>query len=348
MSLVEQLSQLSVLWPRMLWLLAPLPLLVVLYLHLRAKQRRARARYAGLSLFAASTGAGARIRRVLPPLVFFAGLVALTAAISRPQAHVMLPSMHKDVILAIDTSGSMRAADVKPDRLTAAQAAARAFIESQPLDSRIGIVSIAGSAALVQSPTSNREDLMKAIDRLQLQRGTAIGSGIYIALATLLPDAGINLELLQQGGAWGMPAWSRDEPVEPGSNRSSAIVLMSDGENNHGPDPQEAARFAADHGVRIHTVGIGAREGTILGFSGWSMRVRLDEEALRKIADTTRGDYFAATSSQELKGIYRQLSARMVIERTRGVEITAFFVAAGAALLLLSAFCSVLWFNRVL
>jgi Ca-activated chloride channel family protein len=190
---------------------------------------------------------------------------------------------------------------------------------------------------------------MQALDRLQLQRGTAIGSGIYIALATLLPDAGINLELLQQGGAWGgMPAWSRDEPVEPGSNRSAAIVLMSDGENNHGPDPQEAAKFAADHGVRIHTVGIGAREGTILGFSGWSMRVRLDEEALRKIANTTHGEYFAATSSQELKGIYRQLSARMVIERTRSVEITAFFVAAGAALLLVSAFCSVLWFNRVL
>ena len=348
MSFFDQLNHVSVLWPRMLWLLAPLPLLVLAYFRLGAQRRRAQARFAGLSIFSGSTSRADRIRRVVPPLLFFVALVTLTAAISRPQANVMLPSMHKDVILAIDTSGSMRATDVKPDRLTAAQGAARAFIESQPLNSRIGIVSIAGSAALVQSPTANREDLLKAVDRLTLQRGTALGSGIFIALATLLPDAGINLELLQQGGAWGMPAFSRDEPIAPGSNRSAAIVLLSDGENNHGPDPQEAAKFAADHGVRIYTVGIGAKEGTTLGFSGWSMRVRLDEEALRKIAATTHGDYYAATSGRELKGIYEHLSARMVIERTRSVEVTAFFVAAGAALLLISAFCSVLWFNRVL
>ena len=107
--------------------------------------------------------------------------------------------MHKDVILAIDSSGSMRATDVKPNRLSAAQSAARTFVESQPRHSRIGIVSIAGTASVVQSPTDNREDLLQAIERLKLQRGTALGSGIYIALATLLPEAGINLEHLVHG-----------------------------------------------------------------------------------------------------------------------------------------------------
>jgi Ca-activated chloride channel homolog len=351
-SLFEQLGQvgqITVMWPRMLWLLAPLPLLVLMYLRLGARRRHAHARFAGLSVFSQAAGFGGRLRRAFPPLLFFLGLVALTLAVSRPQANVVLPSLHKDVILAIDTSGSMRATDVKPNRLSAAQSAARAFVESQPPYTRIGIVSIAGSAAVVQSLTDKREDLSKAIERLQLQRGTALGSGIYIALATLLPDAGINLEHLQNP-AWGSggPVFSKNEPVDPGSNRSSAIVLLSDGESNTGPDLQEAAKFAADHGVRIYTVGIGSREGTTLGFSGWSMRVRLDDEALRKIATTTQGEYYAATSGQALKGIYQHLSTRMVIERTRSIEVTAFVVAAGALLLVISAMCSVLWFNRVL
>ncbi|MCC7079147.1 MAG: VWA domain-containing protein [Burkholderiales bacterium] len=344
MSWFEQLPQFTVLWPRMLWLLAPLPLLILAYLRLAARQRRARARLAGLTILVQTPGAGARLRRTLPPLVFFIALVALIASIARPQADVIVPSRHRDVILAIDISGSMRATDVKPNRLAAAQSAARTFIESQPSQSRIGIVAIAGSASLVQSLTDNREDLLQAIDRLQLQRGTALGSGIYIALATLLPDANINLEQLSQGRT----GFVKEEPVAPGSNRSAAIVLLSDGESNHGPDVQEAAQFAADNGVRIYTVGIGSRDGITLGFNGWSMRVRLDEEALQKIATTTHGDYYAATTSQQLKSIYENLSARMVIGRSRTVEVSAFFVAAGALLLVSSALCSVLWFNRVL
>jgi Ca-activated chloride channel family protein len=348
MSLLEELGQFTVLWPRMLWLLAPLPILVLVYLRLGARQKRAHARLAGLSMLSETRSGAARMRRVLPPLMFFVGLVALVASVARPQADVMLPSRHRDVILAIDISGSMRATDVKPNRLAAAQNAARAFIESQPAHSRIGIVAVAGSASLVQSLTDNREDLLQAIERLQLQRGTALGSGIYIALATLLPDANINLEQLSQGRSWGGPAFVKEEPVPPGSNRSAAIVVLTDGESNHGPDPQEAAKFAADHGVRIYTVGIGSKDGITLGFNGWSMRVRLDEDALQKIATTTHGDYYAATTSQQLKSIYEHLSARMVIARSRSVEVTAFFVAAGAALLVISAFCSVLWFNRVL
>jgi Ca-activated chloride channel family protein len=344
MTWFEELGQITVLWPRMLWLLAPLPLLIVAYVRLGARQKRARARLGGLSrLFEANSGA-ARVRRALPPLMFFIGLAALVASVARPQADVMLPSRHRDVILAIDISGSMRATDVKPNRLAAAQNAARAFIESQPSNSRIGIVAVAGSASLVQSLTDNREDLIQAIERLQLQRGTALGSGIYIALATLLPDANINLEQLSQGRT----GLHKEEPLPPGSNRSAAIVLLTDGESNHGPDPQEAAQFAADHGVRVYTIGIGSKDGITLGFNGWSMRVRLDEDALQKIANTTHADYYAASTSQQLKSIYEHLSARMVIARSRTVEVTAFFVAVGAALLVISALCSVLWFNRVL
>ncbi len=351
MSFLEQFGQITVLWPRMLWLLMALPILISMYLWFGANRRRAQAQLAGLSMFSESRSLGARLSRAAPPLLFLVGLSALILAVSRPQANVMLPSLHKDIILAIDTSGSMRATDVKPNRLSAAQSAARAFVESQPSYTRIGIVSFAGSASVAQSLTDNREDLLQAIARLQLQRGTALGSGIYIALATLLPDAGINLEHLLRARSWGWPAVApegKDKPVPAGSNRSAAIVLLSDGESNNGPDPLEAAKLATEHGVRIFPVGIGSPEGVTLGFDGWSMRVRLDEDVLRKIAATTHGEYYAARSTQELKSIYEHLSVRMVIERTRTVEITAFLVGIGALLLVISAFFSVLWFNRVL
>jgi Ca-activated chloride channel family protein len=356
MNLLAQLGEFSVLWPRMLWLLALVPLLVLAYLRLGARQRRAQARLAELAVPATTGPVRSSLRRHVPPLLFILGLCALIAAVSRPQAVMMLPSLHKNIILAIDNSGSMRATDVEPNRLAAAQSAARAFVENQQRHSRIGIVSIAATASVVQSPTDNREDLLQAIERVQLQPGTAIGSGIYIALSTLLPDAGIDMERLLDGRParswryWSEPPRVDPEkkPVPPGSNRSVAIVLLTDGENTHGPAPLDAAKMAADLGVRVYTVGIGSPEGITLGFSGWSMRVRLDEATLKKIAATTHGEYYAASSAPDLKRIYEQLSARMVVSQKRAAEVSAFFVGIGALLLAISAFFSLLWFNRVL
>lgn len=353
MSALTQLGEISVLWPRMLWLLAAVPLLVIVYLWLGARRRRTYGRLASLANQSENRTIAAALRRHVPPLLFVIGLCALIGAVSRPQAVVMLPSVHKSIILAIDTSGSMRATDVKPNRLDAARSAARTFIENRQQHTRIGIVSIAGTASVVQSLTDNREDLLRALERVQLQPGTALGSGIYISLATLLPDAGIVLEELVYGRSswrWDSAEQARGNKkrVPPGSNRSVAIVLLTDGENTHGPDPMEAVKVAADHGVRIYTVGIGSVEGITLGFSGWSMRVRLDETTLKNIAATTHGEYYAASSAPELENVYEQLSARMVIERKRAVEVTAFFVGFGALLLAISALFSLLWFNRVL
>jgi len=354
MNAFEQVVQVTVLWPRMLWLLAAVPLLVTAYVWLGMRRRRALTQLAGLSLQSPS-GFGGRMRRGFAPVLFLVGLTALIAAISRPQANVMLPALHKDIILAVDTSGSMRATDIQPDRMSAARSAARAFVEGQPSNTRIGIVSIAGAASVVQSPTDNREELRQAIERLQPQRGTALGSGLYISLATLLPDAGIDLERLVHGRAW---HWGgglgkdkdKEKPksVPVGSNRSAAIVLLSDGESNVGPEPLEAAKLAAEHGVRIYAIGVGSTEGAPIAYGGWSMRVRLDEAVLKKIAATTHGEYYAASSAQALKNVYAHLSARLVIERTRTVEVTAFLVGVGVLLIVISALCSVMWFNRVL
>jgi Ca-activated chloride channel family protein len=216
-------------------------------------------------------------------------------------------------------------------------------------------VAIAGAAAVVQSPTDNREDIVQAIDRFQLQRGSAIGSGLIISLATLLPDSGIDVEQLVSGRP--VPPWleaarkaesEKSKPVPPGSNGSAAIILLSDGQANVGPDPLEAAKLAAARGVRIHTVGIGTVEGINLGFEGWSMRVRLDDEVLRKIATMTRGEYLHASNAAELKKVYRQLTTRLVLEKKRSTEVTAVFVALGALFAMLGAILSVFWFNRIL
>jgi len=351
MSFFQQLGQTTLLWPQALWLLGVLPALAAIYLWLGWRRKRAQGRLA--ELWQADSAARSALRRALPPLLFFLGLAALIAAIARPQTRMTLPAMHKSVILAIDTSGSMRATDVEPNRLAAAQNAARVFVQHLPPHTRIGIVAVAGSASVVQSPTDKRDELLQAIERLKVQRGTALGSGIYVALATLLPEAGINLENLLYGRPEYWTRWPSVEapekpPIAPGSNRSAAIVLISDGESNFGPHPLEAAKLAAKHGVRVYTVGIGNAEGAALGFGGWSVRVRLDEDTLRQIARVTEGEYYRAASAQELKKIHQQLNARMVIERSRTVETSAILAGAGAFFLVVSALCSLAWFNRVL
>ncbi len=134
------------------------------------------------------------MRRVVPLLLWTLGLTALILAIARPQAALTLPARLDAIVLALDMSNSMRATDVKPNRLSAARDAAKTFIEAQPRNVRIGVVAVAASAAVVQSPTNNREDLTAAIDRLETQRGTALGSGLIIALDAALPSARINVE----------------------------------------------------------------------------------------------------------------------------------------------------------
>lgn len=348
-----QMRELVFQWPMMLWLLVLVPILVLLYFRLLARQRRVARHFATL----ATVGHGPGKLRVLrphgPALLLLLGLTALILAIARPQAVIMLPTRVDAIILALDTSGSMRATDIKPTRLAAAQAAAKTFIANQPSQVRIGVVSIASTAALAQSPTTKREEIIEAIDRVQLQKGTALGSGIVIALSTLLPETGIDVDKIIFGrsfSGWpgGAATAEKFKPVPPGSNNTVAIVLLSDGVSNFGPDLAEAGKLAAERGVRVYTVGIGTATGDTLSVDGWSMRVRLDEEALKKVAAMTMGEYFQASNAGELKKIYQQLSARLTLGKGRQTEITALCVAIGALLAMLAVLFSVFRFNRVL
>jgi Ca-activated chloride channel family protein len=340
-------------WPEMLWLYLALPLLVAAYFYALSRKKKLALRYASLTLVKEAMGAGQKWRRHVPPLLFLLALAVMIGAIARPQAVITLPSQHETVILAMDVSGSMRATDVEPNRLVAAQNAARAFIADQPDSVRIGIVAFAGTATVAQAPTRNHDDLVAAIERFQLQRATAIGSAIIVSLATIFPDAGYDVATFMYGaenekkGAKPAPGAAAVKPVPPGSYNNAVIILLTDGQRTTGPDTIAAARLAADRGVRIYTVGVGTPDGKIVGFEGWSMHVRLDEETLKTVADVTRGEYFYAGNAPDLKKIYESLRTKLVLE-TKKTEVTALFSAAGALLALLAALLSMVWFNRIL
>jgi Ca-activated chloride channel homolog len=341
-------------WPHLLWLLVLLPLLVLLYLWLLKRRRRSTVRLASVQVAKLAVGKGPGWRRHVPPLLMLLALAALLFSVARPITTITLPISERTIMLAMDVSGSMRAEDVKPNRLKASQDAAKAFVQTLPREVRVGVVSFAGTAAVVQAPTQSREDVIAAIDRFQLQRGTATGSGIILSLATLFPDHGIEIQhVTGQRNFPGKPIGkdSKDDkpkftPVPAGSYQSAAIIMLTDGQRTTGPDPLDAAKMAAERGVRVYTVGMGTTNGEIIGFEGWSMRVRLDEETLKNISVLTQGEYFYAGTAEDLTKVYESLGSRMVVER-KETEVTALFAALGALLAVTAAGLSIWWFGRV-
>ncbi|MFL6694391.1 MAG: VWA domain-containing protein [Ramlibacter sp.] len=343
------------LWPDFLWLLLAAPLLVLLYLWLLKRKKKLAVRFASLSIVKEAMGRGQSWRRHVPPALFLLALIAMLLAAARPTAVVTLPSQQQTIILAMDVSGSMRATDVQPSRLEAAQAAAKAFLAELPRHVKVGIVAFAGSAQVAQGPTTNREDLVTAIDRFQLQRATATGNAIVISLATLFPDQGIELAALQSGRdrprGFAIDGEKKEKkeftPVAPGSFNSAAIIMLTDGQRTTGVDPLDAAKMAADRGIRVYTVGIGTVDGETIGFEGWSMRVRLDEDTLKQIAQKTNAEYFYAGTAQDLKKVYNTLSSKLTVEK-KETEISGLFALVAAGLAVVSAALSLLWFNRIL
>ena len=343
-------------WPELLWLLVLLPVLVGVYILLLRRKRKAAVRYANLGMIKEAMGAGSKIRRHVPPVLFLLSIGVLIVAMARPSATVVLPTQKQTIVLALDASGSMRAKDVLPSRLEAAQAAAKQFVADTPSKTRIGVVTFAATATLVQPPTNDREAINAAIDRMQLQRATATGSGLIVSLATLFPDAGFDVSTAIFGRdaprnapiGEGRKDPKKDfKPVPPGSYNSAVIILLTDGQRTTGPDPIEIAKLAADRGVRVYTVGFGTTSGEIIGFEGWSFRVRLDEETLKTIATMTQGEYFHAGSAADLKKVYETLNSRLSMEK-KETEITALLSGIAALFAMASGLLSLLWFNRIL
>jgi Ca-activated chloride channel family protein len=344
----------SFLWVEVLWFLALLPALVMGYVALLRRRRNWGGRYPGLAMVAAA--ALPSWQRYTPQAMFLAGLAVLIVAAARPVAPITLLARQQTIILAMDVSPSMQAEDVWPDRLTASQSAAKAFVDGLPREVRVGIVAYGGTAHVVQPPTHSHEAVFEAIDGFRLQRGTAIGSGLLYSLATLFPHAGIDVEGLQSHHTVGRerPINHRGDdgetpqiaPVPPGSYTAAVIVLLSDGQNTTGVDPLEAASLAAGMGVKVYTVGFGTLDGDIIKFAGRRFRVGLDEQTLRQIAAVTRGEYFHAASGPELQRAYDAMTSRMALE-THETELTALFAGLGALLILIGSGLSIGCYGRV-
>lgn len=338
-------------WFEMLWLLLLVPALIVAYILAQRRRQKYALRYASLSLIKEALGRGPGWRRHIPPIIFLLGLVVMILALARPHALLVLPTQQGTIILTFDVSGSMRAEDVKPNRLEAAKIAARAFVEKQPPNVRIGVVAFSDNAAIVQTPTNDREAILGAIARLQPQRGTAIGRGILTSLDALAdtppqlalgtPRRDERLESLVLPTPTPTPT-----PLPRGEYAPAVVILLSDGESNMGPPPLEVVPLAEDRGVRIFTVGLGTPEGVIINAGGRNIRVRIDEPTLQKIAERTNGRYFRAENADDLKSVYEGLSMRLTF-KTERTELTALFTAAATVLMLLAGTLSMWWFNRL-
>ncbi|RZT31385.1 VWA domain-containing protein [Cupriavidus agavae] len=352
---INRLPAVSFLWPGMLWLMALLLVLAAAYVWLDRRRRRTAVAYPALRTVGLATPGRAGWRRHVAPLLILVALAALTFAIARPQAVLTLPSRLDTVVLVVDLSGSMRARDVAPTRIRAAQLAARSLVDAQPAGVKVAIVAMAGTAAVAQPPTRSKEEATAAIERLQPQGGTALGNGMLVALTTLLPQAAGDAQRLmndeepsRKGQGAGVSPDADTEAVAPGSYAPGAIVLFSDGESNAGPTTLQAAQLAAAHGVRVYTVGVGTPEGVVLSVDGWSARVKLDEAVLKQVADATGAEYFRIEDASGMKKVYRTLGTRLAFDKRDQVEITAFFAAFGALLAACAGMLSLWWFGRVM
>ena len=340
------------LWPQYLCLMLALPVLPALYLWLLRRRGKAVLRYSSLQVIRESSRR--QWRRHVPPALLLVACSMLLFAAARPTAPVTMPWARSSIMLAMDVSLSMRVTDVKPTRLAAAQEAAKTFLRDLPMNIDVGLVTFAASAQVAQRATMDRASLVSAIDAFQMQIGTAVGSAIVVCLAELFPDHGIELGDMIFGP--GQKARGRDDkakgppkeitPVAPGSYDSAAIILLSDGRRTTGVDTLEAAKMAAERGVRIYVVGLGVVDGEAAGADGMPIYMRLDEPTLREVARMTGGEYHHAGTAEKLRSVYQSLGSRLQVQ-TRETELAPVLAFVAAILSVAAVSLSMHWLGRL-
>lgn len=338
-------------YPQALWGFLIVPLLVAGYLWLLKRRQREAFAYSTLMLVNRALTARQGWRRHIPPALLLLAIILGLFGLARPTANIILPTDTRTLVLAVDVSLSMLAEDIPPNRIRAAQSTVKTFITDLPKDFKVGLVTFAGTAQVAQRVTDNRDALLAAVDRFRLQRATATGSGLLMALAVLRPELELDIEPLIYGFNPSSNRQQSDEsvlfnlkPVPPGSYQSGAIVLISDGRRTVGPDPVAAAQLAAQLGVRVYTVAFGTPDGFIPGFDR-SFYAAVDERTLQTMALLTEGEFFKAENAQQLAGIYEQLNTKFELERSR-TEVSALVAALSAILVLLASVLSIYWFRR--
>lgn len=341
------------LWPEALVAGLAVPGFVWFYVYVDRIRYRSARRHPHLYANPTQTAEPGSFSRHLPMACFVTALSLLALALARPSAAIKFLAIQGQVVLVVDVSASMRANDVKPSRLDEAKRLAKSFVESHSDVLRIALVSFAGAAVAETDFAMGREELLSTIDRLGHRPGTALGSGIIEALTLIFPQIdsqalahAIDDERAENRNVTDPRPGNRLSKRVPGSYAAAAIVLLSDGQSAVGPAPVAVARVAADHGVRIHTIGIGTGEGSVLRDAGWSMRVQLDEAPLREMSKSTAGTYAHASRVNwpAMVAIIRPDPSR---EDTY-TEVTAIVAGLAALTALLGALISLRSTHRIL
>jgi Ca-activated chloride channel family protein len=320
-------------WPLALCGLAVVALALVGYLIAQRRRRRYVVRFTNFDLLENVVSATPRRRRHIPAVLGLLALTALVIGLARPQMAVAVAREEATVILAMDSSGSMTATDVAPDRMTAARGAASSFVDDLPDGFRVGVVSFSDQADVVVPPTSDRREATDALGALVADNGTALGDAIARSV-----DLGVT---------------SLDQTIAAANKDDTplAVVVLSDGANTTGDyTPLEAAQKAADAGVPVFTVAFGTDSGTVEfpdGFGGTrTVPVPPDPTTLRQVAETTGGQFFEAADEAALRSVYDEIGSQVGVDHEQK-ELTVAFTAAGALLLLLGGALSTLWFGRI-
>jgi Ca-activated chloride channel homolog len=342
----------SLSWPWALLAFGVLPLVFAAWWLTRRRRRRAVVRVTSIALVRTAVPGRSRWRRRIPAALLMLGLAVLAVGAARPQATVPVASSSATIMLAVDVSGSMCSTDVKPNRITAAERAATAFIKSQTGGPRIGLVAFASTAAVLVPPTSDTKQLLSALSSLTTSFGTAIGEGILTSLDAI---AQVDHSVAPTGATV-----SRSRGA---GYADDVIVVLTDGSNNRGIDPQTAAKEAADRGVRVSTIGYGTdnpaplacSSGQFGGFGGGGFGgggrtgegnpFDADYGALMQISRTTGGTFYRAQDADQLSTALAKLPAAFTIVR-KHIDIASWF-AAGGGLLTAAALALSLWWNRL-
>ncbi len=294
-----------------IWLLVLLAIPLLIGLQLLAVRRRSRyaVRFPALGTLAAIAPRGTAWRRWLPIALILAAFAPLGVAMAKPEREVSVPIEKASVILVTDTSNSMIAEDVDPDRLSAAKSAAKTFIDELPDGLELGGVAYSTGPYDVIAPTDDHGQVKDMIEALQPDGATATGDALQAALDSLSKQKGAD-----------------------GKQAPAAIILLSDGQTTAGRDPIGVAENAKKQHVPIYTVALGTPSGTIPGPGGSTVPVPPDPVTLKRIADITGGQAFTVDDADALNGVYAKLGSRIGSKKeTR--EMTSGFAALGAVLL---------------
>lgn len=319
--------------PGRLWLLVGAAGLVVAYVVMQVRRRRDAAKFAAPALLPLLVLGKAPWWRHAVAVVFAAGLVLATVAAAQPTVPATAERQQATVMVAIDTSDSMKATDVAPSRLAAAVTEAKTFISDLPAAYSVGIVTVDASPKVLVAPTTDHEAAKVALDRLATRPGTALGDAIFTALAAL-PAGTVP-------ASPGPASGSTDSAKAP----AARIVLLSDGGSNAGRPDQEAIAAAKAAKVPVSTIAIGTDHAQVQS-AGQTVDVPVDPTALKAIADGTGGKFFQAATESQLRQIYADISADVqVVPIDRGVAV--WFAGAALVLLLGASLTSMLRTGRV-